>query len=479
MARMLTGRKLEAQIRSVCRALPALMDQALVRGRPADRSLAAYLREHRELGGRDRRLLSEGFFAALRWWGWLQRLAPPAFLDRVRRADSASRARAREARSQTDSPGAPANDVPAGPWERLLLGALILDGGEEQGTIDLLASPLGLQGEALRRIRAAPSAEARAGLLLGALEKASEPPRLTPLDLIPPWAAAEIQSPRPIPELIGWFQSRPPLWLRAQAADTAAVLRELAAMKLAFDPHPRLKRAIRIRDARVNLFTVPVYRNGWIEVQDLASQAIGEVCGPRPGERWWDACAGGGGKSLLLAQLMTGKGTVVATDVREYKLEALRLRARRGGFSNIAARPWDGKPLRSRQATFDGVLVDAPCSGSGTWRRNPAARWNIAPDEVSELGRLQSRILAAASSGVKPGGVLVYATCSIFRTENDAVVDAFLGAHPEFSIEPFEHPLTGEPVQGRVQIWPWDGECDGMFAARLRRTKEAARESRE
>ncbi len=257
-------------------------------------------------------------------------------------------------------------------------------------------------------------------------------------------------------------------------ATRETILAELAEAKLAPEPHPRLENAAATHNNRVNFYTLPAYSEGRVEIQDLASQCIGTVCAPAPGERWWDPCAGAGGKSLLLAQLMQGKGVVIASDIREHKLEDLKKRARRGGFFNITPKAWDGKPLPARKATYDGVLVDAPCSCSGTWRRNPAARWSTAPAEVVELAETQLQILKAAASGVKPGGVLVYATCSFFKRENEAVARAFAESAPEFELEPFPHPLTGEPTPGFAQFWPWEGDCDAMFAARFRRKKAAA-----
>ncbi len=321
---------------------------------------------------------------------------------------------------------------------------------------------------------------------------------------VPAWVASEVAlEPKAFQELLEWLQRRPPLWVRLQpppfagkksgidipvcaqagldehrqeclchlgaSATRETILAELAEAKLFPEPHPKLENAVATRNNRVNFYTLPAYREGRVEIQDLASQCIGAACMPKPGERWWDVCAGAGGKSLLLAQLMQGKGVVVAADIREHKLEDLRKRARRGGFFNITAKAWDGKPVAARKAVYDGVLVDAPCSCSGTWRRNPAARWSTDRAEVAELAGTQLQILKAAATGVKPGGVLVYATCSFFRRENEEVVRAFAESAPEFALEPFPHPLTGEATPGFIQFWPWDGDCDAMFAARFRR----------
>ena len=231
----------------------------------------------------------------------------------------------------------------------------------------------------------------------------------------------------------------------------------------------KMEKAVAIENSRVNLFTLEAFKKGKFEVQDLASQCIGLAANPKRKSRWWDACAGAGGKTLQLADIMGRTGTVVASDIREYKLEDLRLRARRAGFPNIMTRAWDGKTVSPKQQhKFDGVLVDAPCSCGGVWRRNPDGRWILTPEEITEAAKLQYEILSAASPAVAPGGVLVYATCSLFPEENQEVVQKFLTAHPDFELESFAAPLTGETVDGMLQVYSFDGDCDCMFVARMR-----------
>jgi 16S rRNA (cytosine967-C5)-methyltransferase len=234
--------------------------------------------------------------------------------------------------------------------------------------------------------------------------------------------------------------------------------------------HPFLESAIKIQGVKVNLHTLKEFNQGLFEIQDLSSQCIGLACAPKPGEMWWDACAGGGGKSLQLADLMNRKGSVRATDTRAYKLEDLKKRAARAAFPNIRTAPWDGTaPDPKRRATFDGVLVDSPCSSSGRWRRNPDARWIASKAWVDELSEIQMKILSAASAAVKPGGVLVYATCSMFQREDADNAARFLSKHPEFSLESFPNPLNGEMTDGSLLTLPWDGDCDASFVARFRK----------
>ncbi len=350
-----------------------------------------------------------------------------------------------------------------------MLGALTLERAGEPEIRRELARRVGLSDTHVAALHTIRSPAGRAKGVLTALGASDAVGAVGLTALLPSWAVPQIHCPRPLSELMTWMQKRAPLWLRVQKGSLEAVLQELSSLPVAAEPHPTLRWAIRILDFRVNLLESSLYRDGVIEIQDLASQAVGAICAPQPGERWWDACAGGGGKSLLLAQRMDGKGTVVATDARAWKLKELRRRARRAGFSNITTRRWNGRPLRPGHATFDGVLVDAPCSGSGTWRRNPGARWNVGPDDLTALVARQERLLHGAASGVKPGGRLVYATCSLFMAENEGVVQSFLRTHRDFRREDVVHPLTGEHASGCVTLWPWEGDCDAMFVACLRR----------
>jgi 16S rRNA (cytosine967-C5)-methyltransferase len=269
--------------------------------------------------------------------------------------------------------------------------------------------------------------------------------------------------------LVDWLQLRPPVWLRAQV-DPAQALRELAEAELDPKPHPARADAIAIEPPRLNLRNLPCFRDGHLEIQDLASQTIAGVCAPKPGERWWDTCAGAGGKTLHLATLMASKGSIVASDIRTYKLDDLKKRARRAGFSNIRCREWKGKDLPAKKGGFDGVLVDAPCTCSGTWRRNPDARWTLERQEIAEFADKQLSLLNGAAGAVRSGGTLVYATCSMFGAENEGVVRAFLASRPDFELESFPHPLGAGVCPGQLRIWPWDGDCDAMFVARFRRS---------
>ena len=193
----------------------------------------------------------------------------------------------------------------------------------------------------------------------------------------------------------------------------------------------RCSTAFRYTGAR-DLFVTTPFQQGQFEIQDLASQLVGHACAPSAGETWWDAFAGEGGKTLHLADLMQNKGLIWASDRSARRLNILRKRAARGGVFNYRAVPWDGGPQPPTRTRFDGVLVDAPCSGVGTWQRHPHARWTASPADVRELAGVQQQALDHVAASVKPGGRLIYSVCTLTRAETRDVVSRFSALHPEF-----------------------------------------------
>ncbi|MEE2717915.1 MAG: RsmB/NOP family class I SAM-dependent RNA methyltransferase [SAR324 cluster bacterium] len=223
---------------------------------------------------------------------------------------------------------------------------------------------------------------------------------------------------------------------------------------------PDLPNALVLRE-RANVFRTEAFHKGWLEVQDLASQRVGLLLDPRPGERVADVCAGAGGKSLHLAMLMENRGTLLALDVVPWKLKELRKRAKRAGVGNYLAKLVQStKAFKRLQRSFDAVLIDSPCSGTGTIRRNPDKKWSLSESGIERLGRLQADILETYAPLVKPRGRLVYATCSLLQSENQERLHAFLAGHPEFE-------LDSEPLLRRPDL---HGE-DGFYAQRLVRKR--------
>ncbi len=225
------------------------------------------------------------------------------------------------------------------------------------------------------------------------------------------------------------------------------------------------------------------FKDGLVEVQDEGSQLVALLVGARPGMRVVDFCAGAGGKALAIAAGMANKGRVVACDVSKVRLEASAKRLRRAGVHNVERRliaderdPW----IKRHKRGFDRVLVDAPCTGIGTWRRNPDGRWTLEPRDLEELVPKQARILESAARLVKPGGRLVYATCSLLPEENERRVEAFLAAHKDFRLVPIDA-LWAEAIGGTspspppyLKLTPARHGTDGFFAAALERLPDSA-----
>jgi 16S rRNA (cytosine967-C5)-methyltransferase len=277
---------------------------------------------------------------------------------------------------------------------------------------------------------------------------------------VPDWLQSEMETPD---DWLRQLQCEPALWIRVKRGHESKVA---AALGHCAPPSPRsfsFQPSAFSFAGSADLFLTPEFKSGLFEIQDLASQLVGHACSPQPGETWWDACAGEGGKTLHLADLMQGKGMVWASDRSRRRLENLKKRAARAQCFNYRAAPWDGGPRLPTKAKFDGILVDAPCSGVGTWQRNPHARWTTQPADVRELAAIQLRLLGHVAPALKPGGRLVYAVCTLTRAETTAIADAFTSAHLEFE----QSSVLGSPSS--AFLWPQDLNANGMFIAVWRR----------
>lgn len=252
--------------------------------------------------------------------------------------------------------------------------------------------------------------------------------------------------------------TRPPLWLRLNKPENADTV--LAELRERGFVTKRDGAAVAVQ-GEVGIYQLQAYQKGLIEVQDRASQRIGEAVPLARGSLIWDCCAGGGGKTVQLAARLQNSGAVYASDVRAYKLQDLRERAGRAQLANIRYWNWDGekvpdfgKELARRQG-FDTVLIDAPCSASGTWRRNPDAKLRMTEASLSGLLTIQDHLLHTAAEAVRPGGHLVYATCSWLSLENEERISHFLEQHSDFELKTSE--LLGCPEE----------DADAMFVAVL------------
>lgn len=210
---------------------------------------------------------------------------------------------------------------------------------------------------------------------------------------------------------------------------------------------------------RKNVFATKAFKDGLFEVQDGSSQLVAPYLKVEPGEFIIDACAGAGGKALHLSDLLKGKGRVLALDIHKWKLDALQKRARRQKSQNIETRCiTNRKVIKRLNSKADGVLLDVPCTGMGVLRRNPDTKWKLTKERAQELTQIQSEILGDYSSMVRPGGRLVYSTCSIFPSENENIVNQFLMENPNWELE------------SQKKIFPIENGFDGFYMARLIKT---------
>lgn len=314
--------------------------------------------------------------------------------------------------------------------------------------------------EAVRRI-AWLAADVPATKAFRAALATGEPPAGDTAELLPSWFREHCPEAFAPPQIAALL-ARAPLWVRLQDDAPQPALEQLAAAGWTVAPFPELPTAWRLPDD-VNVTQSPAYREGRIEIQDLGSQLLLASVGVTPGDHWLDACAGAGGKTLQLAKLLGPSGQVSAHDIRADALVELRARARRARLENISV-------VAQPQGEFAGVLVDAPCSGSGTWRRAPHLKWTSTPAQIAAAAALQAKLLHTFSRHVARGGRLVYATCSLSQQENEAVVAHFLATHSDFAPAPFARTF-GFPLRGDgFTILPATHDTDGFFVAALRRT---------
>lgn len=266
----------------------------------------------------------------------------------------------------------------------------------------------------------------------------------------------------------------PPLTLRVNTLRTSRekYLELLKEAGTEAEPSRHSPHGIRIL-SRTAVPALPGFGEGFAIVQDESSQLASLLLDPRAGERVLDACASPGGKATHLAQIMTDRGEVIAWDVSEKKLTLIADNAHRLGIGIIRPSVADARAPHQDLTPFDRILVDAPCSALGVLRRTPEGKWWKTPDDVARLAQSQRRILAGAASLLKPGGTLLYSTCSTTTAENEAIVEDFLSHHTGFMLEDLNHLFPGLSGfitdRGMFRSWPHRHGMDGFFAARLRR----------
>ena len=389
-----------ARVRSAIELLDRILD-----GEAAERALTAWARAHRFAGSGDRAAIRDLVFDALR------------------------RRRSRAVLGGADT------------GRGLMIGMLAEDGRSADDADRLFDG----------------SRHGPAPLTVAEREQLAHPPALTAADAadLPDWVQASLASAwgDDAAAIAEALRHRAPVFLRVNLARATreAAAAELRAEGIATRPHPLAGTALLVTDGARRVQASAAYRDGLVELQDAASQAVVEALPLRPGLRVLDYCAGGGGKALAILGRCP-EVTVVAHDADPGRMSDLPLRAARAGVDIPQAATAD----LSAVGPFDLVLCDAPCSGSGAWRRSPEARWRLTPGGLDRLTGIQDRVLAAAAPLVAPGGALAYATCSLFDIENEQRINAFLGTRPDWQ---------------RVDTRRWspcDGG-DGFFLARLSR----------
>ena len=396
---------------------------------PADAVLSRHFRDNRELGHRDRGFIAEAVYGVLRRLRWLRRIA-----------------------------GAEATP-------RMLLLAWFARG----------------EGWPMRNFEGLASATERDWITSIKAAEAGEPSLAERADL-PDWLAERLLAQMDGDELLALahgLNRAAPLDLRVNLikSDRDALLERLQADGVRAEPGRLSPQAIRLA-GKPALQKHPLFLDGSFEVQDEGSQLLGLLVQPRRGELVVDFCAGAGGKTLQLGAMMRSTGRLYAFDVSEKRLAKLKPRMARAGLSNVhpvlIAHEADAK-VKRLAGKADRVLVDAPCTGLGTLRRNPDLKWRQSPAAVEEMVAKQGAILAAAARVVRPGGRLVYATCSLLAEENDSIVDAFLAAHPEFRALSAQEVLAAQGVAletgERLRLLPHVHDTDGFFAAVMERAK--------
>ncbi len=412
---------------------------------PADDIVASYFRRHRFAGSGDRGAISRHIYAVLR-----HRAALDWWLARA------------------------GNGLPADARRRTLT-ALVLAEGWSIETVEKACDGDRFRPEPLAR------EEMR---LLQALDghNLGHPAMPPPVrGNFPEWLAPYLERAfaGEVAREMAALNTEAPLDLRVNRlkADRETAIAALKEASITAEPTPWSPLGLRVRE-RIPLSTLVAFKDGLIEVQDEGSQVAALLADARPGMRVADFCAGAGGKTLALAAAMGNRGHLVASDVSALRLERATQRLRRAGASIVQRVPLTShrdKWVKRHLATFDRVFVDAPCTGIGTWRRNPDAKWRLTPTDVTELVALQAEILDSAQRLVKHGGRLIYATCSLLREENEEQAENFLATHPDFDLVPiaevWESAIGGKCPGGEktLRLTPARHGTDGFFVAVMQR----------
>ncbi|MEH1783517.1 MAG: 16S rRNA (cytosine(967)-C(5))-methyltransferase [Nostoc sp.] len=280
-------------------------------------------------------------------------------------------------------------------------------------------------------------------------------------------------------QLCEWMNQSPTIDLRINPLRTSIEEVETALLSAGVLVRriPHLPQALRLIGSAGSIQKLPGFKEGWWTVQDSSAQLVGHLLDPQPGEVVIDVCAAPGGKTTHIAELMGDSGKIWACDRTSSRLRKLQENSQRLNLQSIQIYTGDSRHFTQFQNTADRLLLDAPCSGLGTMHRHADARWRQTPESVRELSVLQQELLTHTSNFVKPGGVLVYATCTLHPAENEQVISAFLAKSPNWQIESpngLELPDSAQiGPQGWFKVWPHRQDMDGFFMVRLRKTNNS------
>jgi 16S rRNA (cytosine967-C5)-methyltransferase len=280
-------------------------------------------------------------------------------------------------------------------------------------------------------------------------------------------------------QLCEWMNQSPTIDLRINPLRTSIeeVEAALQSVGILVKRIPHLPQALRFIGNSGSIQKLPGFKEGWWTVQDGSAQLVSHLLDPQPGEVVIDVCAAPGGKTTHIAELIADKGKIWACDRTASRLRKLQENSQRLNLQSIQICIGDSRHFNQFQNTADRVLLDAPCSGLGTMHRHADARWRQTPESVCELAVLQKELLTHTSTFVKPGGVLVYATCTLHPAENEEVISAFLAESPNWQIESqsgVELPVSAYSTpQGWFKVWPHRQDMDGFFMVRLRKTNNS------
>ena len=275
-------------------------------------------------------------------------------------------------------------------------------------------------------------------------------------------------------QLCEWFNRAPAIDLRVNTlqASIEQVEMQLQTAGVSVTRLPHLPQALRLTGSIGAIQNLPGFSAGWWTVQDSSAQLVSHLLDPQSGEVVIDACAAPGGKTTHMAELMQDKGTIWAGDRKTSRLNKLKANAERLQLRSIKICPGDSRSLPQFTNIADRVLLDAPCSGLGTLHRHADARWRQTPASVQELANLQKELLAHTATWVKPGGILVYATCTLHPLENERAVEWFLSHHPQWQIDPPASDSPATPFSttaGWLKVFPHQHQMDGFFMVRLKK----------